>query len=140
MKLIPDDTWAILTIWMEARGESDAGKLAVAEVIRNRTAAKFFSKGTVASTVLWPYQFSGWNTKDHNRTPAAELDTQDSTYQACYDAWEAAKKGANTVHGALNYYNPNVIPSPPAWALPNVATFTAQVGNHYFYRPLTVQV
>lgn len=44
--LVPDDTWAILTIIGEAAGEPYVGQLAVAEVIRNRMRQRYASDGT----------------------------------------------------------------------------------------------
>lgn len=57
--MIPDDPWAILTIWQETRNEPGEVKLAGAEVIRDRTTKKYMSDGIVAGTILPPYQFSG---------------------------------------------------------------------------------
>ena len=49
-----------LTIYLEARGESFAGKMAVAAVIRNRMNHKYHSDGTVKGTVLRAKQFEPW--------------------------------------------------------------------------------
>lgn len=132
MRLVSDDTWAILTIWQESRGEDDAGKLAVAEVIRNRTESRYSSDGTVAGTVLRPLQFSGWNTKDPNRTVSAMIDTDDPTVQACIKAWYDAKAGSQTVHGAVLYFNPKIVKAPD-WAAK--CELVATVGDHWFYIP-----
>jgi hypothetical protein len=105
MRLIPDDTWAILTIWQETRNEPDDVKLAVAEVIRDRTAKNYMSDGTVAGTVLHPYQFSGWNANDPNRILAAKGSTDDPHFLACRTAWERAQGGSAVAKGALFYLN-----------------------------------
>jgi hypothetical protein len=131
MKLIPDDSWAILTIWQEARGESFAGKVGVAEVIRNRTEAKFRSDGSYASTCLWPLQFSGWNARDPNRIPAAKLDGGSHIVQDCIRAWTEALSGSDTVKGAKFYYNPSI--SSPDWGVGE--TILATIGNHRFIIP-----
>lgn len=55
-----DDILAALTIYLEARGESFAGKMAVAAVIRNRMIHKYHSDGTVKVTVLRAKQFEPW--------------------------------------------------------------------------------
>ena len=60
----PAEILGALTVLGEARGETQAGKLAVAHVIRNRMAK---SGRSVADTVLAPWQFSCWNTGDPNR-------------------------------------------------------------------------
>lgn len=51
-----DEALAALTVYLEARGESFAGKLAVAAVIRNRMERRYQSDGTIAGTVLRPRQ------------------------------------------------------------------------------------
>src|SRR5690242_9293677 len=77
MRLISDTALAAVTIWQEARGEAYAGKLAVAEVIRNRIKERYASDGTVAGTVIRPKQFSGWNSSDSNRIPSLQIDDGD---------------------------------------------------------------
>lgn len=132
MRIVNDETIAALNIWMEARGESYEGKLAVAEVIRNRVKAHKWGK-TATEVCLSPYQFSGWNTKDSNRIQALLLDDTDPKYQECLKAWTAVNaQPSETVKGATLYYNPKVIPVPPAWAKPE--NHVATVGNHKFYR------
>jgi len=87
-RLITDDALAVITIYQEARGEDDATMLAVAEVIRNRATEKYMSDGTIAGTVLTPYQFSGWNTKDPNRVLSVKVDdATDSIIKRCQTAW-----------------------------------------------------
>ena len=134
MRLIPDDVVAWVTIWMEARGEPDEGKLAVAEVIWNRMRTRYSSDGTAAGTCLRAYQFSGWNTDDPNRIPAFKLDTDDPMVQACRNAWDLAKAGSNTVNKAVLYLNPKVVPKLPAWVAKS--KLVATVGQHQFYVPL----
>ncbi len=134
-RLVSDDTWAILTIWQEARGESFEGKLAVAEVIWNRMRQQYQSDGTVVGTVLKPYQFSGWNTTDKNRLIAAKLDDLDPAVKDCMKAWFDAKAGSNTVRGALLYFNPSLVKDVPTWAGSAVAKKVAEVGRHVFYVP-----
>lgn len=137
-RVITDETIAALNIWMEARGESYEGKVAVAEVMRNRTKLSRWDLNkdkqiTAVEVVLAPYQFSGWNTTDPNRTKALLLDDTDPAYQECVKAWRYVNRTpSDTVRGATLYYNPKVIPVPPAWAKPE--NKLAVVGNHHFYR------
>lgn len=130
MHLIPDYVWATLTIWMEARGESYAGMVAVAEVIYRRTQRKYFSDGTVAGTVLRDRQFSGWNNSDPNRVKAAVLDSEDRVVKLCARAWQEAIAGSDMTKGALHYYNPAVCD--PEWA--KGMTVVARVGKHAFLK------
>jgi N-acetylmuramoyl-L-alanine amidase len=134
--IIASSVWACLTIFQEAEGEPFAGKLAVAEVIRNRTAARYASDGTIASTCLRPFQFSGWNTASMNRLRSCLLRPDDLVYRACLRAWTLALEGSTTVNGALLYYNPTLIPVPPKWATPAFARQVAVVGAHVFFVPL----
>ena len=133
-RLLSDDALAVATIWQEARGEPYAGKVAVAEVIRNRTVEHYQSDGTVAGTVLRTFQFSGWNSGDPNRIKAAKIDDDDPIVQDCLKAWHEAVQGSQTVNGALLYFNPAIV-AEPAWAQPSVATQVAEVGAHRFFVP-----
>lgn len=135
MKVISDDSLAIVTIWQEARGESYEGKLAVASVIRNRMKKKYSSDGTAAGTVLKDFQFSGWNAdpKDSNRELSVKIDDQDGTVRECIRAWNASAD-KDTVSGAVLYFNPKIVKR-PKWAMPDVAELVATVGSHEFYVP-----
>lgn len=75
---------AARTIWGEARGEPEAGRLAVAHVIWNRAriasarkaAGKrhpLFGDGTLEGVCLQPWQFSCWNANDPNRAKMEAL-------------------------------------------------------------------
>lgn len=130
-RLIDDDTWAVLTIYGEARGEPAEGKIGVAEVILNRMHRLFFSDGTVTDTVLRGYQFSTFNTGDPNRLAGARMDDRDPTVIACRDAWNIAKAGSEITSGAI-WYHATTIPD-PAWVKDGVYTVT--LGHQKFYRP-----
>ena len=119
----------------EAAGESYAGKLAVAEVIRNRMQRKYASDGTVSGTVLKPLQFSGWNAKDPGRIRTVRSDSEDKVVKECIRAWHEALAGSDTVKGAVLYYNPTIIHETPEWALPDSAIPVAVVGQHHFFVP-----
>jgi N-acetylmuramoyl-L-alanine amidase len=131
MRLVPDTAWAVMTIWQEARGESAAGKLAVARVIRNRMARHYFSDGTVTGTVLYPYQFSGWNSKEPNRLKAAVLDATALDVEACREAWDRSATDDAGIRGAVLYYAPLVVTETPAWAVPEKQV--AVIGRHVFF-------
>lgn len=109
MRLVEDETWAVMTLVAEASGEPYEAQLAVAEVIRNRTATRYNSDGTVIGTVLAAAQFSCWSTRDKNRLRVARMDWDDPAVVSCRRAWREAMFGqSNTVRGAVLYYNPNV--------------------------------
>lgn len=86
MRLISEEALAVTTIHQEAAGESYLGKLAVAEVIRNRMNKRYASDGTVTDTVLRPKQFSGWNTSDAGRIRNARIDSDDPIVKDCIRA------------------------------------------------------
>jgi N-acetylmuramoyl-L-alanine amidase len=125
-----------MTIWQEARGESYEGKVAVAEVIRNRMVHKYSSDGTVEGTVLRPWQFSGWNTDDlGNRIPSARIELEAAAVEDCAQAWHAALAGSNLTKGALLYLNPGAVKKLPGWLAES--TFLVKIGEHDFYLPPT---
>lgn len=142
VRLITEDALAIVTIMQEAAGEPYAGKLAVAEVIRNRMQQKYSSDGTVSGTVLRPKQFSGWNTSDPGRIRTVRADDEHHIVQDCIKAWEEAKRGSQTVGGAVLYYNPDprLVPVRPDWAKPIHATMVAEIAHHIFFVPIPKQV
>lgn len=140
MRLIPDDKLAILTIAQEALGEPFEGKLAVAEVIRNRMAKKYQSDGTVEGTVLKPYQFSGWLPNDPVLIKSMRWDDEMPAIKECIKAWFDAKQGSRTVGEAVLYYAPGKVPTVPKWARPEHATKVAEVGAHHFFIPTPAKV
>ncbi len=132
MRLISDTALAAVTIWREARGEVYEGKLAVAEVIRNRMKERYASDGTIAGTVMRPKQFSGWNSNDPNRIPSLKIDDGDQAVADCVRAWkEAMEQNTNSVKGALLYYAPAL--AAPEWA--RGCMEAARIGRHVFLRP-----
>ena len=133
-RILSEDVLAIVTIAQEALGEPYEGKVAVAEVIRNRMQKKYSSDGSVAGTVLRAFQFSGWNTDSVGRTKMAKIDNSQPVVADCERAWQAAKAGSDTVRGAVLYYAPAVVET-PKWARAEVATQVAEVGGHVFFTP-----
>jgi spore germination cell wall hydrolase CwlJ-like protein len=131
MRLIPDEVWGTLTVWMEARGEPYEGKVAVAEVIQRRAVRKFMSDGTIVGTVLKAYQFSGFNTSDPNRLAAARLDDSDPVYQKCLAAWRDALGGVSVVPAAVFYFSPAGVDHTPTWA--STDKLVKSIGAHQFY-------
>ena len=131
--LIPDIYWGILTVCQEARSEGFQGMVAVAEVIRNRTEKKIFSNGTIRSTVLWPYQFSGWNTKDPNRLISADMGLTDGVTLDCIRAFNHAYQlRTDFVRGSTHYHGDYLNPFPD-WALSPEFKMVTQIRKHIFY-------
>lgn len=146
MRLITEEALAVVTIMQEAEGESYLGKLAVAEVIRNRMNKLYASDGTVSGTVLRAKQFSGWNAASTKADPinafrirSVRADNDGQIVRDCIRAWNEARAGSNTVHGAVLYYSPSALKAmgidTPDWALPDSADEVAIVGKHHFFVP-----
>jgi spore germination cell wall hydrolase CwlJ-like protein len=135
MRLVSDESWAVLTLWMECRGEPYEGQMAVAEVIQNRMRRHDSSDGTVAGTVLRPYQFSCWNTDDPQRLRAAGLEDTHPQIVQCRQAWRDVLAGQSVVGQAVLYLNQAVVRARtgrlPVWARPD--TQVAVIGAHHFF-------
>lgn len=122
-----DDILAALTIYLEARGESFAGKMAVAAVIRNRIRQKYHSDGTVKGTVLRAKQFEPWI----GRSPEEmRFNRKNRKMQESLLAWELVQDGRNVVDGAVLFYNPALV-NIPRWA--KVYRKIAEIGGHEFF-------
>jgi len=127
-----DEILAALTIYLEARGESFAGKLAVAAVIRNRMNAKYHSDGSVKGTVLRPRQFQPWI----RRNPEdVYFDPMNRKMQESLLAWKLVQDGRQIVDGAVLFYNPQLVRT-PRWA--QVNRKVAKIGRHEFFNKHTI--
>ncbi len=124
-----DEALAALTVYLEAGGESFAGKLAVAAVIRNRMRLRYHSDGSVQGTVLKPWQFKPWNTRSPHHVA---LDLSRKSMRDSLLAWLLVQDGRNIVDGAVLFYNPTLVRS-PHWA--KVTRKVATIGDHEFYAP-----
>ena len=124
----PEDL-AALTIYLEARGESFAGKMAVAAVIRNRMKTKYHSDGTVKGTVLKHKQFQPWNRQQPHQV-LVNFNKQRMADSLL--AWRLVQDGRNVVDGAVLFYNPRIART-PRWA--QVGHKVATIGGHEFYIP-----
>jgi N-acetylmuramoyl-L-alanine amidase len=121
------DILAALTIYLEARGESFAGKMAVAAVIRNRMNHKYHSDGTIRGTVLRAKQFEPWI----GRSPKeVRFNPSNRKMQESLLAWELVQDGRNVVDGAVLFYNPTLV-NTPRWA--QVYQKVAKIGGHEFF-------
>lgn len=122
-----DDILAALTIYLEARGESFAGKMAVAAVIRNRTQHRYHSNGTIRGTVLRRKQFEPWI----GRSPKdVRFNPNNRKMQESLLAWELVQDGRNVVEGAVLFYNPSLVRT-PRWA--KVYQKVSTIGGHEFF-------
>ena len=118
------------TVWGEARGESERGQQAVANVIMNRVHRGGWYGATVEDVVLKPYQFSCWNDTDPNFAKLQTITDKDPTFARIKQLATKAYNGelADITGGAVNYHAKSVS---PYWA--KSMTQTANIGNHVFY-------
>lgn len=129
-RLIPDDVWAILCIYAEARGEPYEGQVAVGNVIRNRMRKKFFSDGTVVGTVTQPKQFSWMNDGDRQRTAVLAARWEHPQIATAAKAWFESEH-VNHVQDALLYHADYVA---PYWSKAHGIELVVRIGRHLFYR------
>ena len=120
------------TVYGEARGENDLGKLAVAWVVINR--AKLYRKG-VAEAALLSVHFSAWNNNranDANQLAMMLATPDDPHYARCLIAALQAyhRLKADPTEGATHYHTHGVSPS---WAKDKPYT---SVGGHRFYKDI----
>lgn len=122
-----------LTIYGEARGESYAGKVAVANVIKNRyLIGKKYRKHTwgnsISGVCLANKQFSVWN--DGGRF-LNRVGKNNYHYQQSYAIAKGVMNGSikDNTYGANHYHATYV---KPKWS--RRLTHTITIGNHIFYR------
>lgn len=118
------------TLWGEARGETQAGKEAVASVIMNRV-NQAGPGASVTGTVLSPKQFSAWNTNDPNREKMLNLSKTSPEYLQLRQIAERAVNGTlpDSTGGATFYHTTSIN---PGWS--SSGTVTGTIGSHIFYK------
>ena len=121
-----------LALWREARGQSGDAKRGVLHVILNRAVAGF--RGTTpAEVILWPYQFSSFNSTDPNafRLPNPKQHGDWQAWLACCAVVD--DPGPDPTGGAVMYHSYEAdSPQWPPWATPEKQT--CQIGLFRFYR------
>lgn len=121
---------AVRTIWMEARGEGEAGMRAVAHVLVNRLKDGRWGSN-LALVCHAPAQFSCWSTRDPN-LKACNSEPEDSPLLLKIAIWlNAALNGeADVTNGSTHYYSSTMI-TPPIWT--GSGHLEAVIGHHRFY-------
>ena len=92
-----------LTVLGEARNQPFQGKVAVAQVVRNRMDAK---KLSVADVVLRPFQFDCWDPEDPNRLFLDEAIRTQAGNIKPEGLWEEALQAAESALGSPREVDP----------------------------------
>jgi len=125
MNLIVSIYWVSLCVYHEARGESEEGKIAVAQVILNRAEQRRMS---VKEVILQPHQFSWVN--DGNPNDIKNHSAFVSCMGAVLKCLERRMDG-DTVFGANLYHSYTVS---PYWADKKGVKHLKSIDNHLFYK------
>jgi len=130
VKLVSEDTWGIMNILAEARGEPHDGQVAVGNVVRERMRLRYASDGTVLGTVWRPSQFSWTLSNDKQRKRVMSADDDDPAVQNAEKAWFESGERMVVPRGTVLYHADYVSPN---WAKAASVKFVLQVGRHLFY-------
>ena len=127
------DTFA-RTLWGEARGETKAGREAIASVILNRLKKPSRFGKSIEEVCLKPAQFSCWNDGDPNLPKLKKVDEIDPVFAECVAIAENAVQGllADSVIGADHYHTAGVS---PAWSQGKTPCII--IGNHLFFNNIS---
>lgn len=127
------DTFA-RTLWGEARGETKAGREAIASVILNRLKKPSRFGKSIEEVCLKPAQFSCWNNGDPNLPKLKKVDESDPVFAECVAIAENAVQGllADSVIGADHYHTAGVS---PGWSHGKTPCIT--IGNHLFFNNIS---
>jgi spore germination cell wall hydrolase CwlJ-like protein len=118
------------TIYGEARGENQEGRIAVANVIINRANHGGWWGDSIKKTCLKPYQFSCWNAKDPNREKLLKVTIDDEDFRDCLEIAALAVNG-DLMDNTKNATHYHTTATAPKWA--ETGTRVATIGNHIFY-------
>lgn len=128
---IEDLYWLAITVYHEARGESEEGQKNVVKVILNRADRRHWP---ISNVVLARKQFSCFNNglKDPSLW-IKNIEVLGKVFTTCKEGFDEWVSG-NNLKGATHYYaiKGMVDNEPPYWA--SSMTFICEVGGHRFFR------
>lgn len=124
------------TLYGEARGETMAGKEAVACVVMNRVKRSrqrpqgYWWGNGVEEVCRKPWQFSCWNAEDPNRAKIEAVTEANRVFAACLKVARraVANEIEDTTQGSTHYHAKGIV---PPWA--RKRTPAADIGDHLFY-------
>jgi len=126
------------TAWGEARGEGQAGMIAVAAVVLNRIrisqehGGRYWWGHDVVSVCRARAQFSCWNPGDPNRPKLLAVDESDPEFRIARQVAEDAIAGrlVDPTFGATTYKRAS-LPWPCGWG--HFRLPLTEIGRHAFY-------
>jgi len=126
------------TLWGEARGEGEAGMIAIAAVVLNRVrisaehGGRYWWGRSIETVCRAKSQFSCWNPGDPNRAKLLAVDDSDPAFRVAKAVAAEAVAGRLTdpTYGATTYKVAS-LPWPYAWGRPRLPL--TEIGRHAFY-------
>lgn len=136
MRVVNEDTWGIMNILAEARGEPFEGQVAVGISVRERMRLRYASDGTVVGTVWAPSQFSWTLSTDEQRQRVLSADDEEEAWITAKLAWEQSEGSDLLPKGTVHYYAAFLDKKgkAPRWAKSPRLQFVRQIGGHKFYK------
>lgn len=126
------------TLYGEARGETLAGKEAIAAVVINRVARSkarggYWWGNAITEVCQKPWQFSCWNEGDPNHRKILAVQPGNRIFDSCLRIARRAEAGLlrDETKGATHYHACNI--NPP-WARGKAAS--VEIGRHLFYNDI----
>lgn len=122
---------AALAVVLEARGEPDAGQVAVAWVVRTRAHERSLD---ACGVVFEPHQFE-WASWPLRKIVRAVANNAETFLEAQEHAWAALVEDArDPSRGANHFWSPANMRRAPAWARMAAPGSRVSIGGHVFIR------
>lgn len=124
------------TVWGEARGEGEAGQIAVAWVIRNRAewSPPAWWGISISGVCQKPFQFSCWNTDDPNAARLAGPTSALEGFSEIFSIVSAVMiSGIPDPTGSATHYKVHGIPASWDAAVASRGIKPVSIGRHDFY-------
>jgi spore germination cell wall hydrolase CwlJ-like protein len=133
---LPVDELLARCIYGEARGEPDCGKVAIVNVVFNRTGdGKDWNGNDIRSVILKPYQFSCFNADDPNFVQLRANSIHGNLYAFCRTiAMLALDDVFRDLTGGATHYYAAWLKQPPSWAAK--MRHTVKIGSHLFFKEI----
>jgi len=133
-QLVDERDYLIRTVALEASGETEVGKVAVAYVVLNRKKSGKWGDN-IKAVVTSPGQFEPWMTR---RREIEGLSPNDPRYQSAAIIADAVLSGQapDPTVGATHFLNPIIVRERRGGSLPSWASGEGRpIGRHTFYSP-----